>query len=128
MVLTPAFAVLLLLGLAQAAATLWRAADPSAAGLVAALTEAFRLAPVVTAVFFAGELWWSERERGMDALVADGRLAGLSVLVYRRGQVAYRRCAGMADRERGTAMADDTIVRIYSMTIDEALRLDDDTQ
>ncbi len=52
----------------------------------------------------------------MDALVADGRLAGLSVLMHRRGQVAYRRCAGMADRERGLPMAEDTVVRIYSMT------------
>ena len=44
----------------------------------------------------------------MDRLVADGRLAGLSVLVHRHGQLAYRRCAGLADRERG--------VPIYSMT------------
>ena len=52
----------------------------------------------------------------MDGLVADGKLAGLSVTVARRGHLAYQRCAGLADRERGTAMADDTIVRIYSMT------------
>ncbi len=52
----------------------------------------------------------------MDRLVNDGRLAGLSVTIVRRGQVAYQRCAGLADRERGTPMADDTIVRIYSMT------------
>ena len=52
----------------------------------------------------------------MDRLVEEGKLAGLSVLVARRGGVAYRRCSGLADRERGTAMAADTIVRIYSMT------------
>ncbi|WP_428393732.1 serine hydrolase domain-containing protein [Lichenicoccus sp.] len=52
----------------------------------------------------------------MDGLVADGRLAGLSVAVMRRGGLAYRRCHGLADRERGTPFADDTIVRIYSMT------------
>ena len=52
----------------------------------------------------------------MDGLVADGRLAGLSVAVMRRGGLAYRRCHGLADRERGTVFADDTIVRIYSMT------------
>ena len=52
----------------------------------------------------------------MQRLVDDGKLAGLSVMVTRRGQVAYLRCAGLADRERGTAMAPDTIVRIYSMT------------
>ncbi len=52
----------------------------------------------------------------MEALVADGTLAGLSVAIVRRGLIAYRRCAGFADRERGTAWASDTIVRIYSMT------------
>ncbi|PAX08145.1 ABC transporter permease [Sphingomonas lenta] len=69
-VLTPPFAVLLLLGLAHAAAALWRAPDPSTTGLVRALIEAFRLAPVVTTIFFAGELYWSERERRMDGLLA----------------------------------------------------------
>ena len=52
----------------------------------------------------------------MQRWVDSGRLAGLSVLVSRRGQVAYKRCYGLADRERGTPMATDTIVRIYSMT------------
>ncbi|WP_159348630.1 serine hydrolase domain-containing protein [Roseomonas harenae] len=52
----------------------------------------------------------------MDRLVEDGRLAGLSVLVSRRGMVAYARCTGLADKARGVAMAPDTILRIYSMT------------
>jgi CubicO group peptidase (beta-lactamase class C family) len=52
----------------------------------------------------------------MAQQVAGGRLAGLSVLVARRGEVAYLRCHGQADMARGTAMAADTIVRIYSMT------------
>ncbi len=52
----------------------------------------------------------------MRSWVESGRLAGASVLVSRHGQIAYERCHGLADRERGTAMAPDTIVRIYSMT------------
>ena len=52
----------------------------------------------------------------MRDLVSDGRLAGLSVNVMRRGRVVYRRCEGLADKARGTAMAEDSIVRIYSMT------------
>ena len=52
----------------------------------------------------------------MRRWVDDGRLAGLSVLVSRRGEAAYERCYGLADRERGAPMATDTIVRIYSMT------------
>ena len=52
----------------------------------------------------------------MDRWIDSGRLAGLSVLVSRRGQVAYERHAGHADRERGLRMGPDTLVRIYSMT------------
>jgi len=52
----------------------------------------------------------------MDGWVGSGRLPGLSVLVYRRGLVAYQRAVGMADIARGTPMAADSIVRIYSMT------------
>ena len=52
----------------------------------------------------------------MESWVASGRLAGLSVLVHCHGQTAYHHCAGFADRERGLAMAPDTVTRIYSMT------------
>jgi len=51
-----------------------------------------------------------------DALVASGRFAGVSTLVARRGQVAHWGMSGMADKERGVAMAPDTIFRIYSMS------------
>lgn len=103
-VLTPAFAVLLLLGMVHAAAALWRTPDPSTAGLVRALADAFRLAPVVTAVFFAGELYWSERERGMDGLLAAApveapalvapKLAALSLVLL--GLAAATAGAGIA--------------------------------
>ena len=52
----------------------------------------------------------------MDRLVADGKLPGLSVTVTRRGRVAYTRSTGQSDLARGTPMAADTLVRIYSMT------------
>lgn len=52
----------------------------------------------------------------MRALVADGRLAGVSTLIARRGRIAYWRGHGLADVARGHPMAADTIVRIYSMT------------
>jgi len=52
----------------------------------------------------------------MRRWVGSGRLAGMSALVSRRGQVAYEHCYGQADRERGLAMTPETIVRIYSMT------------
>ena len=52
----------------------------------------------------------------MERWVASGRLAGMTVMVHRRGATAYSNSAGMADRERGRPMAADTLVRIYSMT------------
>ncbi|PZW50968.1 CubicO group peptidase (beta-lactamase class C family) [Humitalea rosea] len=51
-----------------------------------------------------------------DRLVADGKLAGVTTMVARRGKVVHLHCTGLADLERGTAMAPDTIFRIYSMT------------
>lgn len=51
-----------------------------------------------------------------EALVASGRLAGVTTLVARRGQVAWLHSTGMADRERAVPMTPETIVRIYSMT------------
>ncbi|GJD53397.1 hypothetical protein OPKNFCMD_6172 [Methylobacterium crusticola] len=52
----------------------------------------------------------------MRAYVEDGRLPGLSVTVARRGGVAFSRAHGLSDLARGTPMAHDTIVRVYSMT------------
>lgn len=52
----------------------------------------------------------------MDRLVADGKLPGASVVVARRGRIAYARATGLSDIARTTPMAADTIVRIYSMT------------
>ncbi|MDB5371002.1 MAG: serine hydrolase [Roseomonas sp.] len=51
-----------------------------------------------------------------EALVADGKLAGATTLVMRRGRVAHLGCSGMADIARGRPMAPESILRIYSMT------------
>ncbi len=55
-------------------------------------------------------------DRWMGRLVDDGKLAGVSTMVMRRGQVAYFAAIGRADLARGAPMAADTIARIYSMT------------
>ncbi|HET9020152.1 MAG TPA: serine hydrolase domain-containing protein [Acetobacteraceae bacterium] len=52
----------------------------------------------------------------MRRQVEGGRLAGLNLLIWRRGALAYQSAYGMADAEAGKPFADDTIVRIYSMT------------
>jgi CubicO group peptidase (beta-lactamase class C family) len=48
--------------------------------------------------------------------IDPGKIVGCQVLVARRGQVAYSKSFGQLDRERGKAMRDDAIFRIYSMT------------
>lgn len=48
--------------------------------------------------------------------IDTGKIAGAQIAVARHGHLAYFRNLGEMDRERGRAMADDTIFRIYSMT------------
>jgi CubicO group peptidase (beta-lactamase class C family) len=48
--------------------------------------------------------------------IGPGKIAGCQVAVARHGHLAYFRSLGQMDRERGAAMADDAIFRIYSMT------------
>jgi CubicO group peptidase (beta-lactamase class C family) len=59
-------------------------------------------------------------KRRIDAalakMVADGRAAGASALVWQGGREVYFGRAGFADREAKRAMARDTMVQIYSMT------------
>ena len=52
----------------------------------------------------------------MRAQVADGRLAGIEVMIDRRGRTAFHRCHGKADIGRDVDATPDTIYRIYSMT------------
>lgn len=55
-------------------------------------------------------------EPWMRALVDSGKLAGIEVMVNRRGRTAFHHCAGKRDLARGTDAQPDTIYRIYSMT------------
>ena len=48
--------------------------------------------------------------------IEPGKIAGCQVAVARHGHLAYFRSFGNMDRERGAAMRDDAIFRIYSMT------------
>jgi len=77
-VVTPAFAVLLLMGLAAAAAAAARVIGTPAT--VTALASSFQLVPTVVALFFAGELFWAEREHHIAPLIA-ATPAGRAVLV-----------------------------------------------
>lgn len=55
-------------------------------------------------------------DAALESMVADGRAAGTSVLVWQNGREVYFGTAGYADREAKRPMARDTIVQIFSMT------------
>ena len=48
--------------------------------------------------------------------IEPGKIAGAQVAVVRRGVLGYFESFGQQDRERGVAVADDAIWRLYSMT------------
>ena len=52
----------------------------------------------------------------LEQQMEEGRLAGGSVLIGRRGQVGYFETAGVADLDTGEAFSREAIVRAYSMT------------
>lgn len=52
----------------------------------------------------------------MQQHVDEGLLAGAVALVARDGKVAYLKCVGMQDKERGVEMKPDAIFRIASMS------------
>ena len=52
----------------------------------------------------------------LEQQVGTNRLAGCSALVARHGEVVYQQSVGHADLETAKPFANDTIVRVYSMT------------
>src|SRR5262245_24600398 len=52
----------------------------------------------------------------MQQQVAGGRLAGIEVMINRRGRTAFHHCHGKRDLARDADATPDTIYRIYSMT------------
>jgi ABC-type transport system involved in multi-copper enzyme maturation permease subunit len=65
---TPAFAALMVMGLASAAAAASRVTGSPAT--IAALATSFQLVPLVMALFFAGELFWAEQEHKVASILA----------------------------------------------------------
>ena len=66
---TEAFGVLLLLGVANAAAGLWTLPTSTTDTSVITLYTAFRILPVVVILFFSGELIWRERDLNIAGLL-----------------------------------------------------------
>lgn len=55
-------------------------------------------------------------DAALAAMIADGRAAGTSALIWQDGREVYFGAAGMADRDAKRPMRRDTIAQIYSMT------------
>lgn len=55
-------------------------------------------------------------DRAIDTATTEKRIVGTVVLVAKDGEIIYKRAAGLADREAGTAMQEDAIFRLASIT------------
>ena len=71
-------------------------------------------APAATLGFSPERLGWLHW--CIEQFVDEGKHAGISLLLLRKGQVADVFAAGFQDRTLGVPMQRDTIVRVYSMT------------
>jgi CubicO group peptidase (beta-lactamase class C family) len=58
----------------------------------------------------------AEIPKYMQAYIDSGKLAGVTTLVARRGEIAHFECIGVKDKDTKAPMTHDTIFRIYSMT------------
>lgn len=58
----------------------------------------------------------SRLDSTLQAYVNSGNLAGISALIYEKGQEVYFNAYGYANREKEIPMTRNTIVQIYSMT------------
>ncbi len=54
--------------------------------------------------------------RLLETHIEEGSLPGALTLIWRRGELAYKSRLGSIDLARGTAMREDAIFRLYSMT------------
>lgn len=55
-------------------------------------------------------------DAAIETALDEHRIVGTVVLVRHRGRELFRRAAGLADRERGVAMREDTLFRLASVT------------
>ena len=84
--------------------------------IFAALAACALCLPQAAAAQSELELDTGRLDRALEAFVADDRVAGASVLVWKDGEEAHFAAEGMADREAARPFARDTLVQIYSMT------------
>ena len=68
-----------------------------------------KVKPAATATF---KLDPARIDKTLEAMVADGRVAGASALVWQGGKERYFHASGLADREAARPMARDTLALI----------------
>ncbi|WP_173021370.1 serine hydrolase [Lewinella sp. W8] len=86
---------------------------PAREGIAATLAlakQSWKRRPVVDAAAV------SRLDSTLARFVETGGVAGVSSLIYEKGEEVYFKAVGMADRERSVPMDRNTIVQIYSMT------------
>jgi CubicO group peptidase (beta-lactamase class C family) len=88
------------------------AAALALAGAAPAIAKAAPASPATTTL----RLDPARIDRTLARMVADGRAAGASALVWKDGREVYFGTAGYADREAKRPMRRDTLVQIWSMT------------
>jgi CubicO group peptidase (beta-lactamase class C family) len=88
----------------------------AAAVLPLAVTAAPATAQTAAAKSTAVKLDRARIDKALEAMVAEGRVAGASALVWQSGKERYFHATGLADREAARPMARDTLVQIFSMT------------
>ncbi len=97
---------------ARVARLRWSLALLALAGLVSTVTLPAQTASPAPPLTIDG----ARIGRALSAMVAEGRTAGASVLIWKDGREAYFGSAGFADREAKRPMTRDAIAQIYSMT------------
>lgn len=95
LVRSPAFFVLLLIGLVNAGAALWTAnelygtpARPLTFAIIETLTGTFAIIPIIIAIYYAGEVVWRDRDRRMHEIVDATALPNWAYIVPKALAVA----------------------------------------
>jgi CubicO group peptidase (beta-lactamase class C family) len=60
-------------------------------------------------------------DEAIDRAIAEQRIVGTVVLASYDSELIYHRAAGLADREAGTAMREDAIFRLSSLSKEHPL-------
>ena len=128
---SPAFAVLIALGLFNAVGSLWFSTTmfgtptyPVTCALMPILVGSFSIIPLIIAIYYAGELVWRERDRKMHEIIDATPLPNWAYVVPKTLAVALVLVATVADqrRRRSAHPADQGPYRLRARQISALVR------